>query len=89
GTTIQEAPAKAADWFKNKWSETKEFFSNLWSNIANSASEKWNSLKEGVDSVIDDLVSSAREKWEGFKNTISTSWKPITSKIKTGFDFIL
>ncbi|MGC3175749.1 phage tail tape measure protein [Enterococcus faecium] len=88
-TTIQEAPGKAADWIKNKWTETKEFFSNLWSNIANSASEMWNSLKEGVVSVIDDLVSSASEKWEGFKNTISTSWKTITSKIKSGFDFIL
>ncbi|EMF0139470.1 phage tail tape measure protein [Enterococcus hirae] len=88
-TTIQEAPGKAADWIKNKWTETKEFFSNLWSNIANSASEMWNSLKEGVISVIDDLVSSAGEKWEGLKNTISTAWKTITSKIKSGFDFIL
>ncbi|HGF7563230.1 TPA: phage tail tape measure protein [Enterococcus hirae] len=88
-TTIQEAPGKAADWIKNKWTETKKFFSNLWSSIANSASEMWNSLKEGVISVIDDLVSSAGEKWEGFKNTISTAWKTITSKIKSGFDFIL
>ncbi|MDT6772594.1 phage tail tape measure protein, partial [Enterococcus faecium] len=85
-TTIQEAPGKVADWIKNKWTETKEFFSNLWSSIANSASEMWNSLKEGVISVIDDLVSSAGEKWEGFKNTISTAWKTITSKIKSGFD---
>ncbi|MDT6796952.1 phage tail tape measure protein, partial [Enterococcus faecium] len=84
-TTIQEAPGKVADWIKNKWTETKEFFSNLWSSIANSASEMWNSLKEGVISVIDDLVSSAGEKWEGFKNTISTAWKTITSKIKSGF----
>ncbi|EJC3745535.1 phage tail tape measure protein [Enterococcus faecium] len=88
-TAIQEAPGEAADWIQNKWSETKEFFSNLWSNIANSASEMWNSLKEGVISVIDDLVSSAGEKWEGLKNTISTAWKTITSKIKSGFDFIL
>ncbi|MGC3347914.1 hypothetical protein, partial [Enterococcus faecium] len=46
-------------------------------------------LKEGVISFIDDLVSCAGEKWEGFKNTKSTAWKTITSKIKSGFDFIL
>ena len=33
---MKEAPGNAADWVKNKWNGTKEFFSGL-----------WNSTKEG------------------------------------------
>ena len=33
---MKEVPGNAADWVKNKWNGTKEFFSGL-----------WNSTKEG------------------------------------------
>ena len=44
-STIQEAPGRAAEWIKNKWTETKVFFSELWSNITNSASRSLERFK--------------------------------------------
>lgn len=72
--SIKKAFSDAADWVVNSWESTTEFFSNLWSDI-----KQWAS----------DSVQGVKDAWSGIKQWFSDLWTGTKEGAKNLWDGIV
>ncbi|MGF2140163.1 phage tail tape measure protein [Enterococcus innesii] len=91
-SNMVEGAKNAVESVKQAWSDTKQWFADLWQGIKNSASDMWQGTKQafsdGVDSIVsvwDGITQWFSDLWNGIKSTVTSIVKGIADGIMSRF----
>lgn len=73
-SAIVAAIATAVVVIKEHWEEIKEFFSNLWQGIKDTAIKIWNSIGEFFTRIWDGIRTTAETVWNGLAEFLGNAW---------------
>lgn len=80
---IVAAVGTAVVLIKDNWEGIKEFFSNLWQGIKDTAVNIWNGLSEFFGSVWQGISDTASSLWGGIRDFFSGIWDGIKNTAQT------
>ena len=80
---VKNGFVSAGNYIKEKWTQIKEFFSNLWNGMLNGAKSTWEGIKRVFSTVASFFKSIFSSAWEGVKKVFSVGGK-IFDGIKEG-----
>lgn len=90
--TIKSSVSTAIEWITNAWTKTTEFFSDLWTQIKETAVNAWNSFVEAIQIILQPFIeifmsywnnmsSGLFQIWEGIKQYAAGAWEMIKNVI--------
>jgi len=70
------------DWFKQAWTDIKEFFQKIWDTITEKLSGAWESVKEFFQKIWDTITEKLSGAWESVKEFFQKIWDTIIEKLR-------
>ncbi|OQO87176.1 phage tail tape measure protein [Enterococcus casseliflavus] len=91
-SSMVEGAKNAVESVKKAWSDTKQWFADLWQGIKDSATGMWEGTKQafsnGVDNIVsvwDGITQWFTDLWNGIKSTVTSIVKGIADGIMSRF----
>lgn len=75
--TIKSSVSTAIEWITNAWTKTTEFFSDLWTQIKETAVNEWNSFVEAIQIILQPFIEIFMSYWNNMSSGLSQIWEGI------------